>query len=125
MSDNLHEMPSYKRERLYETLRLHEENEQKLNEEKEIEKHTKNLRKRRIIVNRLNDLLKKYENYQIRVDVKNKLVILRKPLEVKYLARFKYDCKSLGFNYVIRNRSINDLYYQATLNYVYDWSGLL
>ena len=35
---------------------------------------------------------------------------LNKPLEVKYLDQFRYECNRLGFKFEIHNISIEDLY---------------
>ena len=54
--------------------------------------------------------------YRFLIDACNKIVTLRKPLEVKYLAQFRYDCNYLGFKCEIGNRSIEDMYYRN--NYI-------
>ena len=48
--------------------------------------------------------------------IKEKIITLRKPLEVKYLAQFVYECNYLGFKCKIDNRSIEDIYYRN--NYI-------
>ena len=45
-----------------------------------------------------------------------KIITLRKPLEVKYLAQFRYECNYLGFKCEIGNGYIEDMYYRN--NYI-------
>lgn len=69
-------------------------------------------RKRKIIVLTVYDLTKKYKDYDIQVDACRKMVTLTKPLEVKYLPQFRYECNYLGFNCEIGKRSIEDIFYR-------------
>ena len=94
-----------------------EEEELKEKKRRELQlKREEEARKRKIIVKTVFDLTEKYEDYDIKVDAFNKIVTLRKPLEVKYLAQFRYDCNYLGFKSEIGNRSIEDMYYRN--NYI-------
>lgn len=79
-------------------------------------KREKEARKRKIVVKTIFDLTEKYEDYDIKVNICKKIITLRKPLEVKYLAQFRYDCNYLGFKCEIGNRSIEDMYYRS--NYI-------
>ena len=89
------------------------------NEEEELKKKKlrelqlkceKEARKRNIIVKSVFDLKEKYEDYDIQVDSYRKIITLNKPLEVKYLDQFRYECNCLGFKCEIHNISIEDLY---------------
>ena len=68
-------------------------------------KREEEARKRKIVVKTIFDLTEKYEDYDVKVDSCEKIIILRKPLEVKYLAQFRYECNYLGFKCEIGNRS--------------------
>lgn len=88
--------------------------EEKLKEKKRRElqlKREEESRKRNIIVKKVFDLKEKYEDYDIQVDSYRKIITLNKPLEVKYLNQFRYECNRLGFKCEIHNISIEDLYY--------------
>lgn len=107
-------MEESKRQALHDRMNyLFNDEEEKLKEKKRRElqlKHEEEARKRKIIVKTVFDLTEKYEDYDIKVDAYNKMVTLKQPLEVKYLAQFRYECNYLGFKCEIHNRSINDLY---------------
>ena len=94
-----------------------EEEELKEKKRRELQlKREEEARKRKIIVKTVFDLTEKYEDYDIKVDAYNKIVTLKQPLEVKYLAQFRYECNYLGFKCEIGNRSIEDMYYRN--NYI-------
>lgn len=94
-----------------------EEKELKEKKRRELElKREEEARKRKIVVKTIFDLTEKYEDYDVKVDACKKIITLRKPLEVKYLAQFRYDCNYLGFKCEIGNRSIEDMYYRN--NYI-------
>lgn len=94
-----------------------EEEELKDKKRRELQlKREKEARKRKIVVKTIFDLTEKYEDYDIKVNICKKIITLRKPLEVKYLAQFRYDCNYLGFKCEIGNRSIEDMYYRS--NYI-------
>ena len=93
--------------------------EEELKEKKRRElqlKREEEARKRKIVVKTIFDLTEKYEDYDVNVDSYEKIITLRKPLEVKYLAQFRYECNYLGFKCEIGNRSIEDMYYRN--NYI-------
>ena len=88
-----------------------EEEELKKKKNRELQlKHEEEARKRNIIVKTVFDLKEKYEDYDIQVDSYKKIITLNKPLEVKYLDQFRYECNRLGFKFEIHNISIEDLY---------------
>lgn len=94
-----------------------EEEELKDKKRRELQlKREKEAKKRKIVVKTIFDLTEKYEDYDIKVNICKKIITLRKPLEVKYLAQFRYDCNYLGFKCEIGNRSIEDMYYRS--NYI-------
>lgn len=113
-------MEESKREALYNRifyLLNNEEEELKDKKRRELQlKREKEARKRKIVVKTIFDLTEKYEDYDIKVNICKKIITLRKPLEVKYLAQFRYDCNYLGFKCEIGNRSIEDMYYRS--NYI-------
>lgn len=93
--------------------------EEKLKEKKcrELQlKREEEARKIKIVVKSILDLTEKYECYDIKVNICKKIITLRKPLEVKYLAQFRYECNYLGFKFEIGNPSIEDMYYRN--NYI-------
>ena len=94
-----------------------EEEELKEKKRRELElKREEEARKRKIVVKTIFDLTEKYEDYDVKVDACKKVITLRKPLEVKYLAQFRYECNYLGFKCEIGNRSIEYMYYRN--NYI-------
>ena len=100
---DLHDMMNY----------LFDDEEKKLKEKKNRElqlKREEESRKRNIIVKSVSDLKEKYEDYDIQVDSYTKIITLNKPLEVKYIDQFRYECNRLGFKFEIHNISIEDLY---------------
>lgn len=107
-------MEESKRQALHNRMSyLFNDEEEKLKEKKRRElqlKREEEARKRKIIVKTVFDLTEKYEDYDIKVDAYNKMVTLKQPLEVKYLAQFRHECNYLGFKCEIHNGSINDLY---------------
>ena len=113
-------MEETKREALHNRIfYLLNDEEEELKEKKRRElqlKREEEVRKRKIVVKTIFDLTEKYEDYDVKVDSCEKIITLRKPLEVKYLAQFKYECNYLGFKCEIGNRSIEDMYYRN--NYI-------
>ena len=88
-----------------------EEEELKEKKRRELElKREEEARKRKIVVKTIFDLTEKYEDYDVKVDAFEKIITLRKPLEVKYLAQFRYECNYLGFKFEIGDGSIEDMY---------------
>lgn len=92
--------------------------EEKLKEKRrkeELLKLEEKARKRRIVVKNIFDLKEKYGDYSINVNDYRKIVTLKKPLEVKYLAQFRYDCKKLGFKCEIDSGNAADfIYYRSS-----------
>lgn len=109
--DNNHEMSLEKRRRIFENLRIYDEEFERRRERKRLAELQRLKRKREIIVKNIFDLTEKYEDYLINVDSKLKIVTLRRPLEVKYLALFRKECEYLGFTCEIKSSMINDLYH--------------
>lgn len=109
-------MEESKRQALHDRMNyLFNNEEEKIKEKKRRElqtQHEEESRKRKIIVLTVYDLTKKYEDYDIQVDVYRKMVTLKKPLEVKCLPQFRYECNYLGFNCEIGKRSIEDIFYR-------------
>ena len=98
---------------------LFNDEEEELKEKKRRElqlKREEEARKRKIVVKTIFDLTEKYEDYDVNVDSYEKIITLRKPLEVKYLAQFRHECNYLGFKFEIGNRSIEDMYCRS--NYI-------
>ena len=95
--EDLHVMSEEKRHRIFEEIRVYEENAEeayirKLKKEKE-----RIAAKRKIIVKTVFDLREKYEDYDINIDGFYKTAILRKPIEVKYYMIFRAECERLGY----------------------------
>lgn len=95
--EDLHVMSEEKRHRIFEEIRVYEENAEeayirKLRKEKE-----RIAAKRKIIVKTVFDLREKYEDYDINIDGFYKTAILRKPIEVKYYMIFRAECERLGY----------------------------
>lgn len=83
-------MEESKREALHDRMNyLFNDEDEKIKEKKRRElqlKREEEARKRKIIVKTIFDLTEKYEDYDVKVDTCKKIITLRKPLEVKYLA---------------------------------------
>ena len=95
--EDLHVMSEEKRHRIFEEIRVYEENAEeayirKLKKEKE-----RIAAKRKIVVKTVFDLREKYEDYDINIDGFYKTAILRKPIEVKYYMIFRAECERLGY----------------------------
>ena len=102
--EDLHIMSEEKRHRIFEEIRVYEENAEeayirKLRKEKE-----KIAAKRKIIVNTVFDLREKYEDYDINIDGFYKTAILRKPIEVKYYTIFRAECERLGYKCGVKEK---------------------
>ena len=93
-----------------------EELKEKKRRELQLKREEEARRRKKIIVKTIFDLTEKYKDYDINVDTCKKIITLKKPLEVKYLAQFRYECNYLGFKCEIGNRSIEDMYYRN--NYI-------
>ena len=95
--EDLHVMSEEKRHRIFEEIRVYEENAEeayirKLEKEKE-----RIAAKRKIVVKTVFDLREKYDDYDINIDGFYKTAILRKPIEVKYYTVFRAECERLGY----------------------------
>ena len=95
--EDLHIMSEEKRHRIFEEIRVYEENAEeayirKLKKEKE-----RIAAKRKIVVKTVFDLREKYDDYDINIDGFYKTAILRKPIEVKYYTVFRAECERLGY----------------------------
>ena len=95
--EDLHVMSEEKRHRIFEEIRVYEENAEeayirKLKKEKE-----RIAAKRKIVVKTVFDLREKYDDYDINIDGFYKTAILRKPIEVKYYMVFRAECDRLGY----------------------------
>ena len=95
--EDLHIMSEEKRHRIFEEIRVYEENAEeayirKLRKEKE-----RIAAKRKIVVKTVFDLIEKYYDYDIDIDGFYKMAILRKPIEVKYYIVFRAECERLGY----------------------------
>ena len=95
--EDLHVMSEEKRHRIFEEIRVYEENAEeayirKLKKEKE-----RIAAKRKIVVKTVFDLREKYDDYDINIDGFYKTAILRKPIEVKYYMIFRAECERLGY----------------------------
>ena len=95
--EDLHVMSEEKRHRIFEEIRVYEENAEeayirKLKKEKE-----RIAAKRKIVVKTVFDLREKYDDYDINIDGFYKIAILRKPIEVKYYTVFRAECERLGY----------------------------
>ena len=95
--EDLHVMSEEKRHRIFEEIRVYEENAEeayirKLKKEKE-----RIAAKRKIVVKTVFDLREKYDDYDINIDGFYKTAILRKPIEVKYYMVFRAECERLGY----------------------------
>lgn len=106
--EDLHVMSEEKRHRIFEELRVYEENaeeayKRKLEKEKEKEKE-RIATKRKIIVKTVFDLREKYDDYDIDIDGFYKTAILRKPIEVKYYTVFRAECERLGYKCGVKEK---------------------
>ena len=95
--EDLHVMSEEKRHRIFEEIRVYEENAEeayirKLKKEKE-----RIAAKRKIVVKTVFDLREKYDDYYINIDRFYKNAIIRKPIEVKYYTVFRAECERLGY----------------------------
>ena len=102
--EDLHVMSEEKRHRIFEEIRVYEENAEeayirKLKKEKE-----RIAAKRKIIVKTVFDLREKYEDYDINIDGFYKTAILRKPIEVKYYMIFRAECERLGYKCGVKEK---------------------
>ena len=102
--EDLHVMSEEKRHRIFEEIRVYEENAEeayirKLKKEKE-----RIAAKRKIVVKTVFDLREKYDDYDINIDGFYKTAILRKPIEVKYYMVFRAECERLGYKCGVKEK---------------------
>lgn len=102
--EDLHIMSEEKRHRIFEEIRVYEENAEeayirKLRKEKE-----RIAAKRKIVVKTVFDLREKYDDYDINIDGFYKTAILRKPIEVKYYTVFRAECERLGYKCGVKEK---------------------
>ena len=102
--EDLHVMSEEKRHRIFEEIRVYEENAEeayirKLRKEKE-----RIAAKRKIVVKTVFDLREKYDDYDINIDGFYKTAILRKPIEVKYYTVFRAECERLGYKCGVKEK---------------------
>ena len=102
--EDLHVMSEEKRHRIFEEIRVYEENAEeayirKLKKEKE-----RIAAKRKIVVKTVFDLREKYDDYDIDIDGFYKTAILRKPIEVKYYTLFRAECERLGYKCGVKEK---------------------
>lgn len=97
MEENLHVMSEEKRRKIFEGLKICEENDEELYKRKLEKEKERIAAKRKIIVKTIYDLKEKYEYYDININVFYKTAILRKPIEVNYYLVFREECEGLGY----------------------------
>ena len=95
--EDLHVMSEEKRHRIFEELRIYEENAEEAYKRKLEKEKERIAAKRKIVVKTVFDLREKYEDYDINIDGFYKTAILRKPIEVKYYMVFRAECDRLGY----------------------------
>lgn len=95
--EDLHVMSEEKRHRIFEELRVYEENAEEAYKRKLEKEKERIAAKRKIVVKTIFDLREKYEDYDINIDGFYKTAILRKPIEVKYYMVFRAECERLGY----------------------------
>ena len=95
--EDLHVMSEEKRRRIFEGLRVCEENAEEAYKRKLEKEKERIAAKRKIIVNTVFDLREKYEDYDININKFHKTAILRKPIEVNYYLVFREECEGLGY----------------------------
>lgn len=97
MEENLHVMSEEKRRKIFEGLKICEENDEELYKRKLEKEKERIAAKRKIVVKTVFDLREKYEDYDININGFYKTAILRKPIEVKYYMVFRAECERLGY----------------------------
>ena len=102
--EDLHVMSEEKRRRIFEGIRVCEENAEEAYKRK-IEKEKERIAaKRKIVVKTVFDLREKYDDYDIDIDGFYKTAILRKPIEVKYYTVFRAECERLGYKCGVKEK---------------------
>lgn len=95
--EDLHVMSEEKRRKIFEEIRVCEENAEEAYKRKLEKEKERIAAKRKIVVKTVFDLREKYEDYDINIDGFYKTAILRKPIEVKYYTVFRAECDRLGY----------------------------
>ena len=95
--EDLHVMSEEKRRRIFEGIRVCEENAEEAYKRKLEKEKERIAAKRKIVVKTVFDLREKYDYYDINIDGFYKTAILRKPIEVKYYTVFRAECERLGY----------------------------
>ena len=102
--EDLHVMSEETRRRIFEGLRVYEENAEEAYKRKLEKEKERIAAKRKIIVKTVFDLREKYEDYDINIDGFYKTAILRKPIEVKYYTVFRAECERLGYKCGVKEK---------------------
>ena len=95
-------MPEHKRLKIRNTLKDIDERERNILKRNEIKKMRDIQSRRKIAVYNMYDFMKKYEYYNININMISKKVTVREPLEVSYLPIFRHDCAILGLKWEIK-----------------------
>ena len=102
--EDLHVMSEEKRHRIFEEIRVYEENAEEAYKRKLEKEKERIAAKRKIIVKTVFDLREKYDDYDIDIDGFYKTAILRKPIEVKYYTVFRAECERLGYKCGVKEK---------------------
>lgn len=102
--EDLHVMSEEKRHRIFEGIRVCEENDEEAYKRKLEKEKERIASKRKIVVKTVFDLREKYDDYDIDIDGFYKTAILRKPIEVKYYTVFSEECKRLGYKCGVKEK---------------------
>ena len=102
--EDLHVMSEEKRRRIFEEIRVCEENAEEAYKRKLEKEKERIAAKRKIVVKTVFDLREKYEDYDINIDGFYKTAILRKPIEVKYYMVFRAECERLGYKCGVKEK---------------------
>ena len=102
--EDLHVMSEEKRHRIFEEIRVYEENAEEAYKRKLEKEKERIAAKRKIVVKTVFDLREKYEDYDINIDGFYKTAILRKPIEVKYYTVFRAECERLGYKCGVKEK---------------------
>ena len=102
--EDLHVMSEEKRRRIFEEIRVCEENAEEAYKRKLEKEKERIAAKRKIVVKTVFDLREKYDDYDIDIDGFYKTAILRKPIEVKYYTVFRAECERLGYKCGVKEK---------------------
>ena len=102
--EDLHVMSEEKRRKIFEELRVYEENAEEAYKRKLEKEKERIAAKRKIVVKTVFDLREKYDDYDINIDGFYKTAILRKPIEVKYYTVFRAECERLGYKCGVKEK---------------------